>query len=149
MNYKIGNIKAILLFAFLFIGSTLFAQDRIYDNDFDTKIHEKSPFDDEGHSIIIVEVWAEFNKDNAFKDWSKLKGITHYYRCDIATSPAIKKKYRIRMAPTIMVFSDGVLWESFKANDYNSVKRVDIHNHGLLDMTEKRMAELRKEFLEN
>jgi hypothetical protein len=115
MNYKIGNIKAILFFAFLFIGSTLFAQDRIYDNDFDTKIHEKSPFDDEGHSIIVVEVWAEFNKDNAFKDWSKLKGITHYYRCDIATSPAIKKKYRIRMAPTIMVFSDGVLWESFKA----------------------------------
>ena len=42
-----------------------------------------------------------------------------------------------------------LLWESFKANDYDSVKKISTHNDGLLDMTEKRMAELRKEFLEN
>jgi len=42
-----------------------------------------------------------------------------------------------------------LLWESFKVNDYDSVKKISTHNDGLLDMTEKRMAELRKEFLEN
>jgi len=42
-----------------------------------------------------------------------------------------------------------LLWESFKANDYDSVKKISTHNDGLLDMTEKRMAELSKEFLEN
>ena len=42
-----------------------------------------------------------------------------------------------------------LLWESFKVNDYDSIKKISIHNDGLLDMTEKRMAELRKEFLEN
>ena len=42
-----------------------------------------------------------------------------------------------------------LLWESFKVNDYAGTKRVTIHDDGLLDMTEKRMAEFRKEFLEN
>jgi len=42
-----------------------------------------------------------------------------------------------------------LLWESFKVNDYAGIDKVTVHNDGLLDMTEKRMAELRKEFLEN
>jgi len=42
-----------------------------------------------------------------------------------------------------------LLWESFKVNDYAGTKRVTIQDDGLLDMTEKRMAEFRKEFLEN
>ena len=42
-----------------------------------------------------------------------------------------------------------LLWESFKVNDYGGIKKITIHQDGLLNMTEKRMAQYRKEFLEN
>ena len=42
-----------------------------------------------------------------------------------------------------------LLWESFKVNDYAHIKKITIHDDGLLNMTEKRMAQYRKEFLEN
>ena len=42
-----------------------------------------------------------------------------------------------------------LLWESFKVNDYAGIKKVTIHDDGLLNITEKRMAQYRKEFLEN
>ena len=38
-----------------------------------------------------------------------------YYRVDIAKAPKAKKEYRIRMAPTIIIFKDGINEESFKA----------------------------------
>ena len=72
-----------------------------------------SPIDDES-SIIVVEFWAKFNEVNAFPDWDKLQGV-QYYRVDIAKAPKAKKEYRIRMAPTIIIFKDGVNEESFKA----------------------------------
>jgi thioredoxin-like negative regulator of GroEL len=38
-----------------------------------------------------------------------------YFRVDIAKSPKAKKEYRVRMAPTIIIFKDGVAEENFKA----------------------------------
>ena len=38
-----------------------------------------------------------------------------YYRVDIAKAPNVKKEYRIRMAPTILIFKNGSVEESFKA----------------------------------
>ncbi|MDA0345306.1 MAG: helix-turn-helix domain-containing protein [Proteobacteria bacterium] len=58
-------------------------------------------------------------------------------------------KRRYNYSITTLGEKSVLLWESFKANDYNSVKRIDFHSYGLLDMTEKRMAKLREEFLEN
>jgi len=49
---------------------------------------------------------------------------------------------------TILGEKSILLWESFKLNDYFGLKKVNIHNHGLLDMDQKRMVDLRKEFLE-
>ena len=77
------------------------------------KISSQSQFDD-GHSIVVIEFWAEFNKDNAFKEWEKIQSV-EYYRCDVAKSPKSKKEFRIRMAPTIIIFVDGVKVETFKA----------------------------------
>ena len=45
-------------------------------------------FGDDETVITVVEFWVEFNKDNAFKDWDKLKGV-EYYRVDI------EKRYQI------------------------------------------------------
>ena len=99
----------------LLLSGSTFGQDWITDDDFDEKISNKSAFGDDEMSIVIVEFWAKFNDANAFQDWDKVKGITHYYRIDIATSPNAKKEYRIRMAPTIIVFKDGIKEEVYKA----------------------------------
>lgn len=106
--------KLLVILLFLSFNYS-YGQDWISDRTFDEKIHEKSPFGNDEVSIVVVEFWAKFNDVNSFKDWNKLKGITHYYKCDISTSPDVKSEYRIRMAPTILVFKDGILEESFKA----------------------------------
>ena len=79
------------------------------------KIHEKSAFGDDETSIVIIEFWAKFNDVNAFQEFKQLKNVTHYYRCDISINPELKKKYRVRMAPTILIFVNGVLEEDFRA----------------------------------
>ena len=38
-----------------------------------------------------------------------------YYRVDIAKAPLAKKKYKVRMVPTIIIFKEGSVEESFKA----------------------------------
>ena len=107
--------KIVFLLSLLMSFSNVFGQDWITDSNFDDKIHEKSAFGDDEMSIVIVEFWAKFNDANSFKDWDKVKGITHYYRIDIAKAPNAKKEYRIRMAPTLIIFKDGIAEESFKA----------------------------------
>ena len=86
----------------------------INDVNFEDKIHPKDAFGDDDSSLVIVEFWAKFNEDNCFKDWNKLKNVT-YYRIDIATAPIARKKYRVRMAPTLILFVDGVKTNVFKA----------------------------------
>ena len=73
-----------------------------------------SAFGDDVDSTIVVEFWAEFNEANCFSDWDKIQEAK-YYRVDIAAAPKTKKEYRIRMAPTILIFKSGVVEESFKA----------------------------------
>ena len=73
-----------------------------------------SAFGDDDDSTIVVEFWAEFNEANCFSDWDKIQEAK-YYRVDIAAAPKTKKEYRIRMAPTILIFKSGVVEESFKA----------------------------------
>ena len=63
---------------------------------------------------IVVEFWAKFNEANCFSEWNKIEEAK-YYRVDIAKAPSTKKEYRIRMAPTILIFKNGVVEESFKA----------------------------------
>jgi|TARA_B110000495_G_scaffold30162_1_gene23006 hypothetical protein len=91
----------------------MLSQEFINDDNFEEKI-KGNPFDDDNGRIVIVEFWVKFNKDNAFKEWEELKGVT-YYRCDLAKSPKIKAKYKVRMAPTILIFSEGEAYIKFKA----------------------------------
>ena len=86
----------------------------INDNNFEEKIDIKDAFGDDNTSIVIVEFWVKFNQENCFVKWDELKGVT-YYRIDIATAPIAKKKYRVRMAPTLILFVDGVKTDVFKA----------------------------------
>ena len=91
-----------------------FSQNWADDSSLDKIINNKDAFGDDESSIIVVEFWAKFNEANAFPNWDKLNGV-QYYRVDIAKAPKAKKEYRIRMAPTIIIFKDGINEESFKA----------------------------------
>ena len=65
------------------------------------------------NNIVVVEFWAEFNKENCFNEWEQLE--VPYYRVDISKAPQAKKKYRVRMAPTIIIFNQGSKEKVFKA----------------------------------
>tara|TARA_B100000780_G_scaffold213888_1_gene153444 strand:+ start:460 stop:900 length:441 start_codon:yes stop_codon:yes gene_type:complete len=114
---KIINMKRLLLIALLLIGNLVFAQEWINDDTFDETITPNNAFGDDNSEIIIIEFYAGFNKDNAFKEWKKLDDLdgVNYYRIDLATSPRLKKELRIRMAPTILIYSKGDAYIKFTA----------------------------------
>jgi len=113
MSYKKrDNMKNLFTLLLLLISTQVFSQQWISDSTFDEKIYKNEQCMD---CIVVVEFWVEFNKDNAFKDWDKIKGAK-YFRIDIAEAPISKKEYRVRMAPTLIVFKDGIKEEMFKAS---------------------------------
>ena len=86
----------------------------IDDSNFEEKINQKTAFGDDEMQPVVVEFWAEFNEQNCFADWDKIENAL-YYRVDISKAPNAKKKYKVRMAPTVIVFYDGIRETSFKA----------------------------------
>jgi len=115
-------MKKLLLLVLLFTSTISFSQTVITDSNFEEVIEGRSAFDDDGVSIVLVEFWADFNKDNAFKDWAKLKGVK-YYRCDIAKSPNAKKNHKVRTIPHIIIFKDGYDEHHFKAGLDFSIRK--------------------------
>jgi len=105
----------LVLIPFIFLSqSDVPSKYWISDSDFEEKINNNSGFGDNNDQPVVVEFWAEFNKDNCFTEWDKIQNAI-YYRVDIAKAPNAKKKYKIRMAPTILIFKDGITEASFKA----------------------------------
>ena len=84
------------------------------DSNFEKAVTSSSAFGDDNTDTIVVEFWAKFNEINCLAEWEMLKDAT-YYRIDIAKAPNVKKEYRVRMAPTILIFKNGNVEESFKA----------------------------------
>ncbi len=108
-------LLAFLIFLLLFFTFTpTFGQEWITDDNFENKINEKQAFGDDQLLPVVVEFWAEFNDANKFEDWDKLENVI-YYRADITKCPAAKKKYKVRMVPTIVVFKEGIKEDMFKA----------------------------------
>ena len=96
-------MKKFLLFILaLFISTTTRSQEWVNDDNFDDAINGQSGFDDTD-DIVIIEFWADFNKDNAFVEWDKVDKIEGV------------KEYRIRMVPTILIVSGGDAFIKFKA----------------------------------
>ena len=98
----------------LLISFSSFSQEWITDDNFDNKINERQAFGDDQSKPVIVEFYAKFNDANKFNEWDKLENVI-YYRADIAFCPIAKKKYKIRMAPTLIIFKDGIKETVFKA----------------------------------
>jgi len=104
----------------LLIGTLAHAQSDvpekywIDDNNFDQTISNDNAFGDDNDGTIVVEFWAKFNEANCFNEWDKLENAS-YYRVDISTAPQAKKKYRVRMVPTVLIFKSGSMEKIFKA----------------------------------
>ena len=107
-------MRNFILILMLALPLASFSQNWADDSSLDKIINSKDAFGDDESSIVVIEFWAKFNESNAFSDWDKLKGV-QYYRVDIAKAPKAKKEYRVRMAPTLIIFKDGINEESFKA----------------------------------
>ena len=86
----------------------------VEDKGFEDAINVNSAFDDDNTEPVLIEFWAKFNEENCFADWDKVENVS-YYRVDISKAPLAKKKYRVRMAPTLILFKDGVKEVTFKA----------------------------------
>tara|TARA_E500000331_G_C16840090_1_gene533141 strand:- start:161 stop:571 length:411 start_codon:yes stop_codon:yes gene_type:complete len=84
------------------------------DSNFENIIHASDAFDDDQQETILVEFWAEFNEENCFAEWSEIENAK-YYRVNIADAPQAKKKYKVRMAPTLIIFKGGIKEVMFKA----------------------------------
>ncbi len=98
----------------LLLCFNVYGQNWIDDSNFDNKINERSAFGDDQSLPVVVEFWAEFNDGNKFVEWNKLENVV-YYRADITQCPVAKKKYKVRMVPTIIIFKEGIKEEMFKA----------------------------------
>jgi len=110
MKYLILILMPILSIA----QSDVPTQYWIDDSNFEDKINIKEAFGDDNNKPVVVEFWAKFNEANCFAEWDQLEDAI-YYRVDIAKAPAAKKKYKVRMAPTIIIYKDGFKEEVFKA----------------------------------
>tara|TARA_R110000764_G_scaffold20658_3_gene52929 strand:- start:818 stop:1222 length:405 start_codon:yes stop_codon:yes gene_type:complete len=106
------NFKLVLIL--LLSSLSIYSQEFIDDSNFEEKINQRHAFGDDEFNIVIIEFYVEFNKQNAFKDWDKLTGVK-YFRVDISKAPKAKKEFRVRMAPTLIVFNQGLKEEVFKA----------------------------------
>ena len=98
----------------LLLSFNLTAQNWITDENFDNKINERKAFADDQTLPVIVEFYAKFNDANKFEEWNKLENVI-YYRADISKCAEAKKKYRVRMAPTLIIFKGGIKEIVFKA----------------------------------
>ena len=109
------NILTFLLIPFItFAQSDVPDKYWIDDANFEEKINIKEAFGDDNNKPVVVEFWAKFNEANCFAEWEELEDAI-YYRVDIANAPQAKKKYKVRMAPTLIIFKDGFKEEVFKA----------------------------------
>jgi thiol-disulfide isomerase/thioredoxin len=86
----------------------------IDDSNFDQTISNDNAFGDDNDGTIVVEFWAKFNEANCFNEWDKIENAS-YYRVDISTAPQAKKKYRVRIVPTVLIFKSGSMEKIFKA----------------------------------
>jgi len=109
-----------LLFLIFLLPTIIYSQsvvpDKYWldDSNYEEVVNTKGAFDDSESEIIVIEYWAKFNEKNCFADWKKLKNVS-YYRVDIAQAPLAKKKYRVRMAPTLLVIKEGFIEYKYKA----------------------------------
>ena len=90
------------IFLFLFCCQFLIGQEFITSKTLNNKI---------GSGIVVVEIWAEFNKGNEVS-WISQLDDCFIYRITIQEASTLKPK----TVPTIIVYNSGEEYERFSAN---------------------------------
>ena len=65
--------------------------------------------------IIVVEFWASWNDANSVKWLDNLKEC-EVYRVDIGTHMDLQTEFEITSIPTVIIFNNGNIEETFNAN---------------------------------
>ena len=106
---------SILLLAFGIMGFAMFATPSGVDaSEVEPKYLTEDSFDKAINTgVVVVEFVASFAEP--FSDWQKIKD-GEYYRVNIEKEAGLKKKYRVRTVPTIIVFNNGSKELTYKAN---------------------------------
>jgi thiol-disulfide isomerase/thioredoxin len=108
------NLILFLISALTYAQSDVPEKYWIDDSNFEDVVGNNNAFGDDNNETIVVEFWAKFNEANCFNEWKQIKDAS-YYRVDISKAPQAKKKYRVRMVPTLLVFKSGSMEKIFKA----------------------------------
>jgi len=108
------NLILLLISALTYAQSDVPEKYWIDDSNFDQTVRNDNAFGDDNDGTIVVEFWAKFNEANCFNEWKQIKNAS-YYRVDISKAPQAKKKYRVRMVPTVLIFKSGSMEKIFKA----------------------------------
>ena len=108
------NLILFLISALAYAQSDVPEKYWIDDSNFDKTVRNDNAFGDDNNDTIVVEFWAKFNEANCFNEWKQIKNAS-YYRVDISKAPQAKKKYRVRMVPTVLIFKSGSMEKIFKA----------------------------------
>lgn len=110
------KILNILLVTFGLLGFTMLADPMLPGDNppEDPKVLTEANFNQAINTgVVIVEFVASFAEP--FAEWEKIKD-GEYYRVDIEKSAELKKKYKVRTVPTIIVFNNGAKELTYKAN---------------------------------
>lgn len=108
------NLILFLISALAYAQSDVPEKYWIDDSNFDQTVRNDNAFGDDNDETIVVEFWAKFNEANCFNEWNKIENAS-YYRVDISKAPQAKKKYKVRMVPTVLIFKSGSMEKIFKA----------------------------------
>ncbi len=107
MKWLISKFISLLLFCQL-----LTAQEFITEKNYENKI---------GSGIVVVEIWAEFNKANEVS-WIDQLNDCSVYRISVQEASSLN----IKTIPTVIIYNSGEEHKRFKANimlELNATKK--------------------------
>jgi thiol-disulfide isomerase/thioredoxin len=101
-------MKKFITFIAFFIATICTAQGQSFlsSDDFEKET---------SRGIIVVEFWASWNDLNSCEWLEKLKEC-EVYRVDIGTHIDLQKEFEITAIPTIIIFNNGNVEETYTAN---------------------------------
>jgi len=100
------KLKVLISFLFLTFFSYAQGQSFLGTNDFEKET---------SRGIIVVEFWASWNNVNEVKWLENLKEC-EVYRVDIGQHMDLQTEFEITAVPTIIIFNNGNVEETFTAN---------------------------------
>jgi len=94
-----------IILPLLFLSLFSLSQDFISEKDFENRLTE---------DIVVVEFYAEWNKDNSI-DHDKFKDVASYV-INIEECPSLTKEYKVLSVPTLIIFYNKDIIEKYEAD---------------------------------